>query len=99
MRQVSPSRGGTVRPSPLASQSRLAQGSAISAVQPRSRSVLSLTVPSTLTPVIRPGKSHLKEPSLGPRGCVVNPTPFHGLKPSATHENTNNKPKPPRAYE
>ena len=88
MRQVSPSRGGTVRPSPLASQSRLAHGSAISAVPPRSRSVLSLTVPSTLTPLFSPGKSHLKKPSRGPRGWVVKPTPFHGLNPSTVRENS-----------
>src|ERR1700755_3002617 len=79
IRHTSPSLGGSARLSPAASHFIEAQGSANSAVQPRSRSELSLIVPSTCAPALSPGRSQRKNPSRGPRGCVVNPTPFHGL--------------------
>ena len=60
MRQTSPSLGGRERPSGRASCARPAHGIAISTVQPRSRSELSLTVPSTCTALLNPGRSHFQ---------------------------------------
>ena len=61
IRQVSPSRGGRARPS-LAAQPMPDHGIAISAVQPRSRSRLSLTVPSTATAHLEAGQVPAEEP-------------------------------------
>ena len=70
IRHTSPSRGGTARPSPRASTSMPLQGIAISAVQPRSRSVLSLIVPSMAAAASRPGDPLSHEPLIhSPEGA------------------------------
>ena len=88
MRQTSPSLGGSARPSGRASCARPFQGIAISTVQPRSRSELSFTVPSTCTAVRSPGRSHRQKPMRGPRGWFLKPTPRNGRTPSFPRSNS-----------
>src|SRR6266567_9243369 len=94
-RQTSPSFGGKARASALASHFIPAQGNASSTVQPRSLSASLFSVPSTWTAVFRPGNCQAHEPSRGPRGCVVKPTPLKGLTLGLERWNSGACAKPP----
>src|SRR3954470_10545065 len=67
MRHTSPFFGGRARPS-VASHFMFCQGNANSTVQPRSRSLSSLTVPSIETAVFIPGNVWSKLPMRPPLG-------------------------------
>ena len=73
MRQTSPSRGGSERPS--ASNSKPFHGKASSAVQPLSVPARLFKTPSTCTAWRRPGKSQSRNPQRSPRGWTWPPIP------------------------